>query len=380
MSRIEKSVFISYRRADGGWLARAVWTFLNQRGFDAFFDIKHLGSGDFEQAILGNVKERAHFVALLTPACLERIDEPGDLFRREIETALDNRRNIVPLICPGFSFSDAATAAKLAGKLRVVPKYNCIQLDFLYFEPGMERLTEFLSVPIETVLHPLLPAAATAAVEQKAKAEALPPITREEFMSGILFSLAHHAHDPKRKVEWYTKAIELKPDYAGAYNNRGMARLDLMEMDSALADFDRAIELDPGDPGWYLNRGVVLGRLRRDDEALADLSEALRLRPEYPEAYSNRALVHVRRGNDLLASNDFDRAVELKPGFENALYERAQLKERLKNYRGAIADFQHYLAVGGPLRQPDHDQVLLRIQQLRELSGSSPSSDSITSE
>ena len=49
-------------------------------------------------------------------------------------------------------------------------------------------------------------------------------------MSGMLFTLAHHAHDPKSKAEFFTKAIELKPDYAGAYNNRGMARLDLLDV------------------------------------------------------------------------------------------------------------------------------------------------------
>ena len=41
------------------------------------------------------------------------------------------------------------------------------------------------------------------------------------------------------------KAIELKPDYATAYSNRGSTNADLDNYEAALADFNKAIELDP---------------------------------------------------------------------------------------------------------------------------------------
>ena len=41
----------------------------------------------------------------------------------------------------------------------------------------------------------------------------------------------------------YTKAIELNPDYAQAYNKRGFAYLMLGPKSKAQADFKRAIEL-----------------------------------------------------------------------------------------------------------------------------------------
>ena len=42
-----------------------------------------------------------------------------------------------------------------------------------------------------------------------------------------------------------TKAIELKPDYADAYNNRGIARLDSGDLAGAIADYTKAIGLKP---------------------------------------------------------------------------------------------------------------------------------------
>src|ERR1700733_8548923 len=104
MGRIEKTVFISYRRTNVPW-ALAISQNLTHHGYDVFFDFNGIASGDFEQVILGNIKARAHFVVLLTPSALERSGEPADWLRREIETALDTKRNIVPVMLEGFDFA-----------------------------------------------------------------------------------------------------------------------------------------------------------------------------------------------------------------------------------------------------------------------------------
>src|SRR5262249_52916335 len=69
MARIEKTVFISYRRADEPW-ALAVFGDLTQHGYDVFIDYDGIASGNFETAILENIKARAHFLVLLTPTAL----------------------------------------------------------------------------------------------------------------------------------------------------------------------------------------------------------------------------------------------------------------------------------------------------------------------
>jgi TIR domain-containing protein len=101
MKGIEKTVFISYRRKNAPW-ALAIFQDLTHHGYDVFFDYHGIASGDFERVILGNIKARAHFLVVLTPSALERCDEPADWLRREIETALDIQRNIVPLMLEGF--------------------------------------------------------------------------------------------------------------------------------------------------------------------------------------------------------------------------------------------------------------------------------------
>jgi hypothetical protein len=95
MERIEKTVFLSYRRTNIPW-ALAIFQNLTQHGYDVFFDYNGVASGDFERVILENIKARAHFLVLLTPSALERCGDPTDWLRREIETALATQRNTVP--------------------------------------------------------------------------------------------------------------------------------------------------------------------------------------------------------------------------------------------------------------------------------------------
>jgi len=57
---------------------------------------------------------------LLTLSALEHCDNPADSLRREIEAALDNQRNIMPLLLERFDFSTPKVATQPTGKL-----YNC---------------------------------------------------------------------------------------------------------------------------------------------------------------------------------------------------------------------------------------------------------------
>lgn len=155
MARIEKTVFISYRRKDISW-ALAVYQYLTSQKYDVFFDFTSIPSGDFEQIIISNIRARAHFVLILTPTTLDRCSEPGDWLRREIETAMDEKRNIIPLFFDGFNFSSPSVVEKLTGKLAAINRYNGIDIPSGYFLEAMARLSRrYLDVPLDAVLHPV---------------------------------------------------------------------------------------------------------------------------------------------------------------------------------------------------------------------------------
>src|SRR5208283_3260180 len=132
MERAEKTVFISYRRTNSPWVL-AIYQNLTDQGYDVFFDYVGINSGDFESVILGNIRARAHFLVLLTPSALERCDDPADWLRREIECALANQRNIVPLMLEGFDFGTPRISGQLTGALAALKHYNGLSIPPEYF-------------------------------------------------------------------------------------------------------------------------------------------------------------------------------------------------------------------------------------------------------
>jgi uncharacterized membrane protein SpoIIM required for sporulation len=180
MGRIEKTVFISYRRDNKGW-ALAVYQSLRDRGYDVFFDYQSINSGDFEQAIIQNIKGRAHFLLLLTPTALERCNNPEDWLRREIEIALKEKRNIVPLFLDGFSFSSAINSKYLTGNIAHLKNYNGLDVPSGFFDEAIEKLCQrFLNTPLNAVLHPMTNTAQRVVKNQIDAANQVSKINRNE--------------------------------------------------------------------------------------------------------------------------------------------------------------------------------------------------------
>ena len=64
-----------------------------------------------------------------------------------------------------------------------------------------------------------------------------------------------------KAIAHYNKAIELRSEYAIAYNNRGMIYGRRGEYGRALQDFERALQVDPNYIQAQRNRQIALGRL-----------------------------------------------------------------------------------------------------------------------
>src|SRR5262245_65643379 len=100
------SVFLSYRRHVSAFIARAVFLDLRQHGYDVFMDVESIDSGQFDTIILAQIAARAHFLVILTHGTLEGCQEPDDWLRREIECAMELKRNLVPILVNDFHFDD----------------------------------------------------------------------------------------------------------------------------------------------------------------------------------------------------------------------------------------------------------------------------------
>ena len=82
--------------------------------------------------------------------------------------------------------------------------------------------------------------------------------------------------------------IELDPNNALAYRNRGNSYNELGQNERAIEDYDKAIELDPNVAAAYNRRGISYSELGQNERAIEDYDKAIALDSNLAGAYRNR--------------------------------------------------------------------------------------------
>ena len=137
----------------------------------------------------------------------------------------------------------------------------------------------------------------------------------------------------------YNKAIELKPDYAEPYNGRGNTYYMKGEYEKALEDYNKAIDLKPDYIKPYLNKGNVYIVKNKYDDAIVAYNKAIELKPDYPESYNCRGICYADKGEYEKALKDYNRAIELKPYFAEAYNGRGIIHNNIGEYEKALEDY-----------------------------------------
>ena len=123
-------------------------------------------------------------------------------------------------------------------------------------------------------------------------------------------------------IEAYSQSINLKPNSASPYNNRGVAYSKQDDFNLAIADYTKAIELKPDDAHAYRNRGIAYISKGEYDKAIADQNKAIELNPDSAEAYTNRGAAYSEKDKHNKAIADHNKAIELKPDYPAAYTNR----------------------------------------------------------
>ncbi|MFC0876104.1 tetratricopeptide repeat protein [Saccharicrinis sp. FJH2] len=117
---------------------------------------------------------------------------------------------------------------------------------------------------------------------------------------------------------------EIAPDANVNTNNNGRQLLTggqgtadfqtekkILDYDLILSDYNKVLELEPNFAFAWYNRGIVHTILKDYKVALNDYTEAIRLEPELAEAYFNRGLTNIYLGNLEQGNKDLSKAGEL---------------------------------------------------------------------
>jgi tetratricopeptide (TPR) repeat protein len=136
----------------------------------------------------------------------------------------------------------------------------------------------------------------------------------------------------------YTRALDIHST-AAAFNNRGLAHLQLGDTDTATRDFTSALQLDHGDAHAWLNLGNMQLALRQYDVAIGSFDHAIDNGNQSANIYIARGNAYRAKGDAQNSLLDYDAAIARAPFDPHAHYGRAAALYDMGNLDGAESEF-----------------------------------------
>jgi tetratricopeptide (TPR) repeat protein len=147
----------------------------------------------------------------------------------------------------------------------------------------------------------------------------------------------------QKKIDYFTKALELDPNLSAAYEKRGMLYYFQENYPETIQDFQKVAYLKPFNTEAYVMLGLAFTKQGNLDEAIANLSRAIELDAQGAGAYSYRSEALRLNGMIEEAIQDSTRAIKLGgrgPNIGRAYTTRSKAYRELGQNELADADFK----------------------------------------
>lgn len=161
--------------------------------------------------------------------------------------------------------------------------------------------------------------------------------------------ITSQAGDLEAADRYWSQLIDLLPQTAAIWSNRGLIRTRQERYGDALADFTKAIALAPTIPDPYLNRGAVSEVLQDWEAAIADYDQVLALDSQAAAAYNNRGNAKGGLGDWAGAIADYQQATRLDANFALArvntalaLYQTGDREAAVQALRGIVRKYPNF--------------------------------------
>lgn len=162
------------------------------------------------------------------------------------------------------------------------------------------------------------------------------------------FKQAMRSSRANEKIEYFSKALELDPNLADAYEKRGMLYYYQEKYDKVIQDFENYTRLVPDDIEGF--RMLAMGYLYYGtyDAAIATFTQALKLDPQLVSALSYRAEAYRRSGNGEEAVREATKVIQRGGDprvVADAYITRAKVYREIGQQEQAVADVRAALQI-----------------------------------
>ena len=139
-------------------------------------------------------------------------------------------------------------------------------------------------------------------------------------------------------VQYYEKALSIKPDYAKAHYNLGIALQELGKLRDSVKSYENSIALEPENAQAHNNLSILLRELDQLEKAEASCRKAIVLEPEYAEAYSSLSIILYANGHLNSALESIEKAYSINPNLKLIKLLLAILKARKNRDTNDVSD------------------------------------------
>ncbi len=151
--------------------------------------------------------------------------------------------------------------------------------------------------------------------------------------------------DLESAVADFERAVELEPNFLAAQTNLGLAYLYLDNADSALIAYQRAAEINPQSPSGYAGRGYYYAYVGEYDTAIEDYTHAIEIDDQDPNSFVLRGDAYLISGAYKLGLADYTKAIELGAEEANVYASRAWAHSELGNQEEALVDYESAIVI-----------------------------------
>jgi tetratricopeptide (TPR) repeat protein len=139
----------------------------------------------------------------------------------------------------------------------------------------------------------------------------------------------------------YDRALEIQPDLADTWNNRGVVLTRMQRYPEAIASYEQATTIRPNYPDAWNNRGVVLLELQKYQEAIGCYEQAIQAKPDYADAWNNRGVAFSKMQEYEQAVTSYNQALQIKNDYTDAWNNRGVALSKLQKYEAAIDSYDN---------------------------------------
>ncbi|HEX2984580.1 MAG TPA: tetratricopeptide repeat protein, partial [Ignavibacteriales bacterium] len=144
--------------------------------------------------------------------------------------------------------------------------------------------------------------------------------------------------------EYYSEAIELKPDYFEALKSRGAMKYKRRDFNGAITDMTALLEKYPEQYELYYYRAKAKEALSDYQGANSDYTKAL-VNPSYAEAYAARGDLRYKLEDFYSAATDYTKAIKINTVNTAFFLKRAAAYKNLNNNDDALIDIEAALRI-----------------------------------